>query len=50
MIKQLCVIFLLIAFFGNAQHQDKVDFIRGEAFIEPLPIEKGIKATIAYEF
>ena len=50
MIKQLCVIFLLIASFGNAQHQDKVDFIRGEAFIEPLPIEKGIKATIAYEF
>jgi aminopeptidase N len=32
----------------NAQHQDKVDFLRASILIEPLPVEKEIKGTVTY--
>lgn len=35
---------------GFAQHQDKVDFIRGKVGIEPLPLQKQIKGSVEYEF
>ncbi len=44
------VLLLLISFPINAQHQDKVDFIRGEILIEPLPKEKKIVGEVAYTF
>jgi len=46
----LLLLFLSISFFGNSQHQDKVDFIRGDVFIEPIPQEKRIDGTVVYEF
>lgn len=34
----------------HAQHQDKVDFIRGKVSVEPLPLQKQIKGSVKYEF
>jgi aminopeptidase N len=44
--------FLIISFpfLGRAQHQDKVDFIWGKVFIEPIPKEKSIRGSVTYEF
>ncbi len=44
------LVFILFSFLGIAQHQDKVDFIRGEVFIEPIPKEKKINGTAIYQF
>ncbi len=33
-----------------SQHQDKVDFVRAEVLIEPIPHTKSIKGEVAYEF
>ena len=46
----LFLFFLLISFFGTAQHQDKVDFIQGDVFIEPIPKEKRINGSVTYSF
>ncbi len=46
----LGVIFLLLNVYVSAQHQDKVDFIHAEIFIEPIPDEKRIIGTVIYEF
>lgn len=46
----LPVIFILGLFSSNAQHQDKVDFISGEVFIEPIPIQGRIDGTVIYQF
>ncbi|HZJ19501.1 MAG TPA: M1 family metallopeptidase, partial [Pricia sp.] len=46
----LFVLPLLTSFFINAQHQDKVDFIRGEILITPLPKEKRILGEVTYTF
>ncbi len=35
---------------ANAQHQDKVDFIRGTVSIDPSPEEKKINGFVKYEF
>ncbi|TMM57185.1 M1 family metallopeptidase [Maribacter algarum] len=46
-------LFLFLVFFGwmaNAQHQDKVDFIRGEAFIKPYGGLYKITGSITYDF
>ncbi len=32
------------------QHQDKVDFVRAEVLIEPVPVQKSIIGTVTYEF
>ena len=50
MIIRVFLLCFFSVFFAYSQHQDKVNFIRGEGFIEPLPREKGIKGTMAYEF
>mgnify|MGYP003868705253 CR=1 FL=1 len=42
--------FLLFTFLLNAQHQDKVDFIRAEVFVELIPETKEIKGFVTYEF
>lgn len=44
------IIFFLISCSGIAQHQDKVDFIKGQISIRPLPDVKSIKGTVRYEF
>ncbi|MGW9686399.1 M1 family metallopeptidase [Flagellimonas sp. 2504JD1-5] len=46
----LTLIFFLSLQLLGAQIQDKVDFIRAEVFVEPLPKEKSIKGTVRYEF
>lgn len=46
----LAFTFLLLNVYVNAQHQDKVDFIRGNIFIEPIPEEKKIKGNVVYKF
>ncbi|WP_273566989.1 M1 family metallopeptidase [Maribacter halichondriae] len=46
----LLLVSLSISFLGIAQHQDKVDFIRGEVFVVPDPLEKAISGSVAYEF
>ncbi len=47
-------IFILSLFFfgcvANAQHQDKVDFIKGKAFIKPYGGKYKISGTVNYEF
>ena len=49
--KQLLIfLFFFLSFFGMAQHQDKVDFIRGEVTIDPIPKEKRIEASVIYSF
>ena len=44
------VLLLLTSFFINAQRQDKVDFIRAEILITPLPKEKQILGDVTYTF
>lgn len=44
------MLFFLIGFLLEAQHQDKVDFQKGFAIISPIPDTKGIKGTVRYEF
>lgn len=46
----LFLLLLLESFFTSAQHQDKVDFVRGEIAITPLPKEKKILGEVAYTF
>lgn len=46
----LPVVFLFCSFSSNAQHQDKVDFIRADIKIKPIPKEKTIEGTVIYEF
>ena len=48
--QKLVPAFFLLCFWVSAQHQDKVDFIRGEILIEPLPNSKGVKGDVTYEF
>ncbi|MFS4491747.1 M1 family metallopeptidase [Maribacter sp. 2308TA10-17] len=46
-------LFLLLFFFGciaNAQHQDKVDFIKGDVFIDIEPKQKKVNGTVVYQF
>ncbi|CAM4384886.1 M1 family metallopeptidase [Zobellia nedashkovskayae] len=40
--------FSICSCFG--QHQDKVDFIQAEVFIEPIPLNKEIKGGVIYQF
>lgn len=44
------ILFLLEFFFSNAQHQDKVDFIRGDVFLEPIAEQNRIEGRVSYEF
>ncbi|MBO0323100.1 M1 family metallopeptidase [Muricauda sp. CAU 1633] len=44
------LVFFLLAQLLSAQVQDKVDFIRAEVFVEPIPQEKKIKGTVTYTF
>lgn len=44
------MLFLLEFFFLNAQHQDKIDFIRGDVFLEPIAQQNRIEGTVIYEF
>ncbi|WP_375324572.1 M1 family metallopeptidase [Flagellimonas sp. GZD32] len=44
------LIFLFFAQLLSSQIQDHVDFVRGQVFIEPMPQEKQIKGSVAYEF
>ncbi len=46
----LFLLLLLESFFINAQHQDKIDFVRGEILITPLPKEKKILGKVTYTF
>lgn len=46
----LFLFFLLISLSGFTQHQDKVDFIRGEVFVRPNPKRNDIKGSVIYEF
>lgn len=46
----LFLLFLSISFSGLGQHQDKVDFIRGEVFVRPNPKRNDIKGSVNYEF
>ena len=48
--KHFVLIILLNISLISAQHQDKVDFIRGKICIEPLPLQKQIKGSVEYEF
>ncbi len=43
-------IFFLFAQILASQIQDKVDFIRAEVFVEPIPEEKQINGKVQYEF
>jgi len=50
-IKYLCLIqLLLIGLYGYAQQTDRVDFIRTEAIIEPLVLEKKVLGEASYTF
>ena len=44
------IVFLFIQNVGFAQHQDKVDFIKANIAVEPLPLQKEIKGTVYYKF
>ena len=33
-----------------AQHQEKVDFLRAEVLVHPMPGEKKIEGSVTYEF
>ncbi|WP_136465725.1 M1 family metallopeptidase [Flagellimonas onchidii] len=46
----LVLVFFLFAQLLEAQVQDKVDFIKGDVYIEPNPEEKEIIGTVQYEF
>ena len=49
--KYLCIIqLLLIGFYSNAQQTETVDFIKIEATIEPIALEKKIIAKASYTF
>ncbi|MFS4469075.1 M1 family metallopeptidase [Maribacter sp. 2210JD10-5] len=43
-------IFSLFGFFLMGQHQDKVDFIRADVSIKPIPQEKRVEGLVVYEF
>ncbi|WP_149303009.1 M1 family metallopeptidase [Pareuzebyella sediminis] len=44
------ILFLSICFSSLAQHQEKIDFVRGDVYIQPVPKEKEIHGTVIYEF
>ncbi|MER3373169.1 MAG: M1 family metallopeptidase [Allomuricauda sp.] len=44
------LVFFLLMQLLSAQVQDKVDFIRAEVFIEPIPEEKKINGSVTYRF
>lgn len=44
------LIFLLFVQLVSSQIQDKVDFVHGAVFIEPIPQEKQIKGSVSYKF
>lgn len=46
----LPTIFLIACLFTNAQHQDKVDFTRGEITIAPNPKTESIDGSVTYDF
>lgn len=49
--KLLCGLLLVLkCVFLTAQHQDKVDFIRGEVLIKPIANEHRIDGEVTYEF
>ncbi len=50
MMNRFLAFLFFVGFFTHAQHQDKVDFIRGKVFVEPLPLEKAIKGRVTYDF
>ncbi|CAM4306728.1 M1 family metallopeptidase [Zobellia roscoffensis] len=37
-------------FFCFGQHQDKVDFIKGDIYVSPVPLAKEIKGGVVYRF
>ena len=43
-------VFSMFGFLLNAQHQDKVDFVRASILVEPIPLQKQIKGDVTYEF
>lgn len=48
--RPILLFFLLLSVFAIAQHQDKVDFTKGEIMIRPLPDTKEIKGHVTYYF
>ena len=46
----MTLVLFISVFISNAQHQDKVDFIRAEVSIEPIPLEKRINGSVLYHF
>ncbi|MGB5553367.1 MAG: M1 family metallopeptidase, partial [Flavobacteriaceae bacterium] len=44
------ILLLLLTTLVSGQHQEKVDFIRGEVLIEPLIPEQQINGSVTYEF
>ncbi|GLU44655.1 M1 family metallopeptidase [Allomuricauda sp. NBRC 101325] len=44
------LIFFFFSQLLSSQTQDKVDFVRGAVFIEPIPQEKQIKGSVSYQF
>lgn len=46
----LLFVFFLLCFWACAQHQDNVDFVRGEIRITPFPSEKKISGKVVYRF
>lgn len=48
--KHWFIILLLLSTPITAQHQEKVDFIRGKVSIEPIPYQNGILGEVTYGF
>ena len=46
----ILLLVLLKCLFATAQHQDKMDFVRGDIAIEPITDEKRIEGTVTYTF
>lgn len=46
----LLLIFLSGWYFAKAQHQEKVDFVRGEISITPIPETQSINGLVTYDF
>ena len=44
------VIFFLFVQFLSAQIQDRVDYVRADVLIEPVPIENRINGSVTYQF
>ncbi|CAM3621821.1 M1 family metallopeptidase [Zobellia roscoffensis] len=44
------LLFFSSIFFCFGQHQDKVDFIKGDIYVSPVPLAKEIKGGVVYRF